>query len=130
MEFAGKKVLVFGTGISGIAAAKLLENVGAAVVLFDGNQELDKKHVLENFEADHMPELYVGELPEEVRAGLDLVVLSPGVPTDLPFVNELRDAGLPIWGEIELAYRCKKVMYLRLPEQMERQRTLHCLERS
>ena len=42
MEFAGKKVLVFGTGISGIAAAKLLENVGAAVVLFDGNQELDK----------------------------------------------------------------------------------------
>ena len=108
MEFAGKKVLVFGTGISGIAAAKLLENVGAAVVLFDGNQELDKKHVLENFEADHMPELYVGELPEEVRAGLDLVVLSPGVPTDLPFVNELRDAGLPIWGEIELAYRCKK----------------------
>ena len=43
MEFAGKKVLVFGTGISGIAAAKLLENVGAAVVLFDGNQELDKK---------------------------------------------------------------------------------------
>ena len=108
MELKGKKVLVFGTGISGIAAAKLLENVGAAVVLFDGNQELDKKHVLENFEADHMPELYVGELPEEVRAGLDLVVLSPGVPTDLPFVNELRDAGLPIWGEIELAYRCKK----------------------
>ena len=43
MEFAGKKVLVFGTGISGIAAAKLLENVGAAVVLFDGNRELDKK---------------------------------------------------------------------------------------
>ena len=76
MELKGKKVLVFGTGISGIAAAKLLENVGAAVVLFDGNQELDKKHVLENFEADHMPELYVGELPEEVRAGLDLVVLS------------------------------------------------------
>ena len=108
MEFAGKKVLVFGTGISGIAAAKLLENVGAAVILFDGNRELDKKHVLENFEADHMPELYVGELPEKIRAGLDLVVLSPGVPTDLPFVNELRDEGLPIWGEIELAYRCKK----------------------
>ena len=34
--------------------------------------------------------------------------MSPGVPTDLPFVNELRDEGLPIWGEIELAYRCKK----------------------
>ena len=108
MEFAGKKVLVFGTGISGVAAAKLLENVGAEVILFDGNKDLDKKHVLDNFETDHMPKLYVGELPQEVRAGLELVVLSPGVPTDLPIVNELRDAGLPIWGEIELAYRCKK----------------------
>ena len=105
MEFAGKKVLVFGTGISGIAAAKLLENVGAAVVLFDGNQELDKKHVLENFEADHMPELYVGELPEEVR--------------------DFQSGARSNW-HIDV----KKVMYLRLPEQTERQRPLHCLERS
>ena len=47
-------------------------------------------------------------LPEKIRAGLDLVVLSPGVPTDLPIVNELRDEGLPIWGEIELAYQLQK----------------------
>ena len=36
MEFTEKKVLVFGTGISGVAAANLLENAGAEVVLFDG----------------------------------------------------------------------------------------------
>ena len=44
MEFTEKKVLVFGTGISGVAAANLLENAGAEVVLFDGNEKLDKAH--------------------------------------------------------------------------------------
>ena len=39
---------------------------------------------------------------------LDLVVLSPGVPTDLPMVNAIRDKKIPIIGEIELAYQCAK----------------------
>lgn len=108
MEFTEKKVLVFGTGISGVAAANLLENAGAEVILFDGNEKLDKAHVLENFTESKTPELYVGVLPEEVEKDLDLVVLSPGVPVDLPLVLRLKEAGLPIWGEIELAYRCKK----------------------
>lgn len=108
MEFTEKKVLVFGTGISGVAAANLLENAGAEVILFDGNEKLDKAHVLENFTEGKTPELYVGVLPEEVEKELDLVVLSPGVPVDLPLVLRLKEAGLPIWGEIELAYRCKK----------------------
>ena len=41
MEVAGKKVLVFGTGISGIGAVKLLEDHGAQIVLFDGNEKAD-----------------------------------------------------------------------------------------
>ena len=56
MEFTEKKVLVFGTGISGVAAANLLENAGAEVVLFDGNEKLDKAHVLENFTEGKTPE--------------------------------------------------------------------------
>ena len=95
MEFTEKKVLVFGTGISGVAAANLLENAGAEVVLFDGNEKLDKAHVLENFTEGKTPELYVGVLPEEVEKELDLVVLSPGVPVDLPLVLRLKEAGLP-----------------------------------
>lgn len=108
MELAGKKVLVFGTGISGIAAAKLLQTAKAEVVLFDGNRDLDCERVMGNFDAVQDITLYVGELPEEVRTALDLVVLSPGVPTDLPLVNVFKNAGIPIWGEIELAYRCGK----------------------
>ena len=43
-------------------------------------------------------------MKEELLDKLSLVVMSPGVPTDLPIVNEMREKGLPIWGEIELAY--------------------------
>ena len=103
MDLQNKKVLVFGTGISGIAAAQLLKRMGACPVLFDGNATLKKEDIYEKL-GESGTELYLGELPEEVIAQLSLVVLSPGVPTDLPLVNTLRERGLRIWGEIELAY--------------------------
>ena len=77
MEFTEKKVLVFGTGISGVAAANLLENAGAEVVLFDGNEKLDKAHVLENFTEGKTPELYVGVLPEDPQEHPDLILPDP-----------------------------------------------------
>ena len=45
MVVAGKKVLVFGSGISGIGAVKLLEENGADVVLYDGNEKLTEADV-------------------------------------------------------------------------------------
>ena len=44
-------------------------------------------------------------LPEEVREETDLLILSPGVPADTPFVESFRKRGIPVWGEIELAYQ-------------------------
>ena len=49
-------------------------------------------------------EVVLGELNIEVMETLGLVVMSPGVPTDLPVVNQMRKMGIPIWGEMELAY--------------------------
>ena len=101
---SSQKELVFGSGISGIGASQLLEQVGAQVILYDGNTALDpealKKQIGENTQA----EVILGTLSEEVMKTLDLVVMSPGVPTDLPVVNQMREMGIPIWGEIELAY--------------------------
>ncbi|MCC8149935.1 MAG: UDP-N-acetylmuramoyl-L-alanine--D-glutamate ligase [Lachnospiraceae bacterium] len=108
MDFSGKKILVFGTGISGIAAAKLLLDRQAQVILFDGNKDLDRKRILEEFPSASAVKLYTGELPAEATAALDLAVLSPGVPTDLPLVCGFKEAGIPVWGEVELAYRCSK----------------------
>lgn len=108
MNLKNKKVLVFGTGISGIATVNLLEDQGACPVLFDGNTQLKEADVREKLPAGSKAEIIIGDLSEDMISELALVVLSPGVPTDLPLVNQLRNKGLKIWGEIELAYEFSK----------------------
>ncbi len=107
MEWADKKVLVFGSGKSGIGAAALLSKLGAAPVIYDGNEKLDPAEILGKLE-DKNTEIILGEFPEEKLEGLDLVVMSPGVPCDLPVVDRFRAAGIRIWGEVELAYQIGK----------------------
>ena len=104
MEVKGKEVLVFGLGISGIGAGSLLEKRGAQVVLYDGNANLDKEEVKKKLGAESSARIIAGPFPEELLGELDLVVLSPGVPTDLPVIEKMREAGIEIIGEIELAY--------------------------
>ena len=99
-----RKVLVFGTGISGIGAGRLLEQVGKEVILYDGNASLDPENIRKQLGEDTKASIVLGELTEEIVSTLELVVMSPGVPTDLPVVQKMRDKGIPIWGEIELAY--------------------------
>ncbi len=99
-----QKVLVFGSGISGIGATRLLEQVGREVILYDGNASLDAQKVKKQIGAHTKAEVILGDLQEDVMKTLDLVVMSPGVPSDLPVVNQMRDMGIPIWGEIELAF--------------------------
>ena len=108
MNLKEKRVLVFGSGKSGIGAADLLGAVGAEPVIYDGNENADKESVLKKTSGTYPVEFYAGELPEEVLESLDLVVLSPGVPTDLPLVKRFYEMGLPVWGEVELAYRTGK----------------------
>ena len=108
MDLAGKRVLVFGSGKSGIGAAELLGQVGACPLIYDGNAEIDKEAVLHKVSHGKNLEIYAGELPKEVQDSLDLVVLSPGVPMDLPLVKSFYEQGLPVWGEVELAYRTGK----------------------
>ena len=110
MEIEGKKVLVFGSGISGEAASRLLLQKGAEVVLYDGNDSLDADKILGEitWEEGQKARVVLGRLSEqqedEMLDGLSLVVMSPGVPTDLPVVEKMRVKGIPVWGEIELAY--------------------------
>ena len=104
MKIEEQKVLVVGTGISGIAAAELLQSKNVDTVLFDGNKELDLNKFYEKApKLKDMP-IILGELTEEQMHELGVAVLSPGVPTDLPMVERLRAQNVAIWGEIELAY--------------------------
>ncbi|MEG1742200.1 MAG: UDP-N-acetylmuramoyl-L-alanine--D-glutamate ligase, partial [Acetivibrio sp.] len=108
MDLVDKKVLVVGSGMSGIAAVKLLSNEGADIVLQDGNEKLSKQEVKDKLPKNLNVEIVIGALEKETQEKIGLVVLSPGVPTDLPYLLEMKNAGVPIWGEIELAYQYSK----------------------
>lgn len=103
-----QKVLVAGTGISGIAAAKLLLAKGGEVVLYDGNEKLDAEKIKKNFDEDEKVTVVLGELKRTDLLGVELSVISPGIPMDAPFVAVLDEAGVPIWSEIQLAFHCAK----------------------
>jgi len=103
-----QKVLVAGSGISGIAAAKLLLAKGGEVVLYDGNEKLDAEKIKKNFDEDAKVSVVLGELKRTDLLGVELSVISPGIPLDAPFVTVLDEAGVPIWSEIQLAYHCAK----------------------
>ena len=107
-----EKVLVVGTGKSGMAATQLLLRTGKLPVLFDSNAELDKDEILGKLslsgDEKKQVEIVLGDLTEEEKKALSGVVLSPGVPTDTEFVNDLRNRGLLISGEIELAFEQEK----------------------
>ncbi len=102
MDFLDKKVLVCGLGLSGIASAKLLKEKGAKVTAQDIKTE-DKILGIEEL-TELGIDLYLGKNPDEIVAQQDLIVVSPGIPMDLPFILSSIERGIPVWGEIELAY--------------------------
>ena len=104
-ELKDKKVLVVGTGLSGTGAAEALYRAGAYPVLFDENKQLDVESVRAKLKPDVTADVFLGELPEEILEDISLAVFSPGVPTDTEFADRFRAKNIPIWGEIELAYR-------------------------
>ena len=108
MELKNKKVLVFGSGKSGIGAGELLLKAGALPVIYDGNEKLSSRDILSRLGNAEKVSVYLGSLPEDVIKQLSLVIMSPGVPCDLPLVRHFRELDLPVWGEIELAYRMGK----------------------
>ena len=104
MELKYNQVLVAGIGISGIGAATLLNKKGVTVVFYDGNENVDVEEFYKKLPEGFRPKVILGELTKEHLNEIDYMVISPGIPTDAPFTNVVRDAGISIIGEIELAY--------------------------
>ena len=108
MDISQNTFIVVGTGISGVAATELLLKRGAKVFLYDGNAGLDVGALRDKNPALADVEILLEIVPKEVLSQVNVAVLSPGVPTDIPLVDSFRDYGIAIWGEIELAYVCGK----------------------
>jgi UDP-N-acetylmuramoylalanine--D-glutamate ligase len=108
MNYANTKALVCGMARSGISAAGLLKRQGASVTL----QDLKTEDKLNSEDIAQLKsngvDLYLGKNPDDIIGDFDMLVLSPGIPTDLPFVNKARELGVEVLGEVELAYRLSK----------------------
>jgi UDP-N-acetylmuramoylalanine--D-glutamate ligase len=104
VEYNGKKALVCGMARSGIAAAKLLNRLGARVTLQDMKKREEISADVLALEGEGIV-LYTGANPDEIACAQDLIVLSPGIPCDLPFIAAAENAGIEVISEVELAYR-------------------------
>jgi len=103
-----KSVLVAGCGISGIGAAKLLLDSGESVILYDGNKNRNVEEIRAKIDAQGELEIILGDLTDDVIERVSYCVISPGIPTDVPFALQLKAAGIALWSEIELAWHYGK----------------------
>ncbi len=108
MDFSGKRILIVGTGISGMGALQALSTVQADCVLYDGNEKLTKDDILKKIPEGCRAEVCIGSISEEILNSLDMAVVSPGVPVDSPLLDILRAKEIAIIGEIELGYQLSK----------------------
>lgn len=104
-EFTGKHVTVAGLGVSGVPAAKVLHGLGAHVtVVNDGDDERARTQAAELESLGVTVRLGDGDtLPE----GTELIVTAPGWKPTKPLFTAAGQAGVPVWGDVELAWRLR-----------------------
>src|SRR5208283_4862778 len=107
MDVKGKRVLVVGLGKSGVASAIFLEKHGARVTVSDARTEEELPQDIPQL-LDHGISVETGQHGERTFRDQDLIVISPGVPFDVPQLVQARALGIPVIGEVELAARFLK----------------------
>ncbi|MGZ4474206.1 MAG: UDP-N-acetylmuramoyl-L-alanine--D-glutamate ligase [Nocardioides sp.] len=104
----GVRAVVAGFGVSGFAAADNLLHLGAAVTALDespgDDERQEKAELLRVLGADIRLE---GGATDRLPDDIDVVVTSPGWKPSAPLLAQARDRGIPIWGEVELAWRLR-----------------------
>lgn len=108
MEVAGRKSLVLGAGRSGIASAKFLADRGAVVALHDRKPVEEWSDAARSLKESHKVGLIGGDIPSWLLDQIDLVVISPGVPTNTIPARYVDRKDGEVIGEVELAYRFMK----------------------
>lgn len=109
MEIINKKILVVGTALSGYATAKFLLSKGAFVILTDIKpKEKLGKNIIELFNRSNFRGIFGKQPPLSLLEEIDCIVISPGVPMDIPIIKNAKEKKIEVLSEIELAYRLSK----------------------
>jgi UDP-N-acetylmuramoylalanine--D-glutamate ligase len=104
IELKGKRVLVVGLARTGVATARFCAQRGASVVATDLRSAAEVGGSVDEFQALGVETIF-GEGGRELMRGVQLTIPSPGVPADAPILQLAREMKIPVWSEIELAYR-------------------------
>ena len=109
MDLTNQKILVVGFGVTGAPLVQFLHEKGAEIILNDSRKAESLAHLLKPIENLPIKTIF-GSHPTDLSTygNPDLVVLSPGVPLDLPFIELLKQQKVKIIGEVELAYQYMK----------------------
>jgi UDP-N-acetylmuramoylalanine--D-glutamate ligase len=107
MELKNKRVLVVGLGRSGVSSAIFLQEHGAKVIVSDSKAEAQLQSEVSTL-LDRGISIETGRHGERTFRDQDLIVVSPGVPSDQPQLQHARTLGIPVIGEVELAFRFLK----------------------
>ena len=112
-DWAGLRVVVAGLGLSGFSAADTLAELGAEVVLVDGQDTEENRARADTLRIVGVRDVLLGEeythaLPDVGGEPAELVVTSPGWRPDQPLLAAAAAAGIPVWGDVELAWRVRE----------------------
>ncbi len=108
MEISGRKALVLGAGRSGVASAKFLAERGGIVALHDKKEIESWSEAARSLKETHKVGLISGQIPSWLLDQIDLVVISPGVPTNTIPARYVDRKDGEVIGEVELAFRFLK----------------------
>ncbi|HTU36066.1 MAG TPA: UDP-N-acetylmuramoyl-L-alanine--D-glutamate ligase [Candidatus Acidoferrum sp.] len=103
-DLEGKRVLVMGLARTGVVVSLFSAGYGATVTALDDKPESELAEAAAKLRGAGV-KLVLGSHDPSILLDQDLIVLSPGVPANLPSIEAARSRGVPVWSEIELAWR-------------------------
>ncbi|MES4905178.1 MULTISPECIES: UDP-N-acetylmuramoyl-L-alanine--D-glutamate ligase [unclassified Streptomyces] len=106
-DLAGRHVTVAGLGVSGVPAARALRGLGATVTVVNGNDGERQRAEAAELEALGGVTVRLGD-GDTLPQGAELIVTTPGWKPSSPLFQAAAEAGVPVWGDVELAWRLRK----------------------
>lgn len=107
-EWQGLRVAVFGLGMTGFSVADTLAELGCEVLVIAGKPDEDRQRILQVLQVPCVVTETQDEVPQQLRDfNADLVVTSPGYPPHHALLRWVQDESIPVWGDIELAWRLR-----------------------
>ena len=110
-----KNYLIVGAGRSGIAAGKMLTQLGENFTIYDAKCDLDTKSIARQISDSTDIPFLLGDVSADQLSGFDICVVSPGVPLDTPIMKTVAECNIPIYSEVVVVLPFVPVMAIMLP---------------